>query len=63
MVTVGGKLPALLGLIEQGIDGGGGIPGCTHARDVGVKMVIVHQSVGCPEVLKKFMGKGQLHWI
>ena len=56
LVTVGGKLPSLLDFLEQGIDGGGGRPGCTHARNVGGKMVMVHQYVGCPEVLKKFTG-------
>ena len=35
---------------------GRGILGCAHARDVGGKMVVVHQSVGCPKVAKKFMG-------
>ena len=55
-VTVGGELSASLDLLEQGVDRGGGRPGCAHARDVGGKMVVVHQSVGCPEVSKKFLG-------
>ena len=55
-VTVGEKLPARLDLIEQGFNGGGGRPGCAHARNIGGNLVVVHQSVGYPEVLKKFLG-------
>ena len=54
--AVGGKLPAYLDLLKEGVDGRRGAPGCAHTHDVGGKLVVVNQSISRTEVSEEFLG-------